>query len=121
MVPMWFRPLYTLSANNESILVNGMIYKIGNFEATYCFNMRFLNFKRNACSIELNIGSGELEDFFKNNVRWASCFFMLFYGFGSLLNMFSCFIGVWMIKGYMYGLGNAMIFMSAMFYFLGLL
>jgi hypothetical protein len=67
------------------------------------------------------IGNDQLQYFFKTNVRSASWFFLMLYGFGGFLNVFSVFIGVWMIKGYMYGLGNAMILFSAVFYLIGLL
>jgi len=46
--------------------------------------------------------------------------FMIF-GFGCFLNVFGCFITFWMIRGYAYSLGNAVIFLTALFYILGII
>jgi hypothetical protein len=51
MVPMFFKPLWVLESQNESINISGMTYKIvsNNNKSFYCFNLRFLNFKRHEC------------------------------------------------------------------------
>lgn len=61
-----------------------------------------------------------METFFTRKINIASWLFLSFYCTGLVLNLFSCFVGFWMIKGFLYSLGNTVIFMSALMYALGL-
>jgi hypothetical protein len=61
-----------------------------------------------------------METYFSRRISIGSWLFLVFYCTGLVLNLFSCFVGFWMIKGYLYSLGNTVIFMSALMYALGL-
>lgn len=58
---------------------------------------------------------------FNLKIRFASWFFLAIYGFGAFLNAVGILITFWFIKGYIFGLGNTLIILSAVFYLVGLL
>lgn len=118
-LPMFITPLFIIiqEANSESpgqiIKVTGITYWVNS--GTYCFNLLFLNVNRNNCAL------ADLNSFWQSNVSYASFFFLLVYGFGFFCNCLGCLAAFWMIRGYVYGLGNAVCFGAALFYLLGLL
>ena len=92
-----------------------MIYTISTWKSTnYCFNLLFLNFKREGCQLN-NFSCSQIEVFFLKKVRWASLIFFGLYGFGLMMSLFGIFVKFWMIKGSAFTLGNAVLCASLFF------
>ena len=119
-LPMFITPLFIIqeanSATTDRIKVTGLTYWVNS--GTYCFNLLFMNGKRPNCDLSL---LGTFGQFWQSNVSYASFFFLLVYGFGFFCNCLGCLAAFWMIRGYVYGLGNAVCFGAALFYLVGLL
>ena len=118
IAPMFIIHDFGTQDNINQVLVTGMTYYVDNMQGSYCFNLQWLNFKRSRCNLD-NLGEN-LGTFWAKKVSWASWFFLGLYGFGLFCNCLGGFAAYWMFRGYVYGLSNAVCFVAALCYSLGL-